>query len=95
MNLFTEEIFIFTPAGDLKTLPYEATPLDFAFEIHTQIGNSCLGAKVNGKLVPLSYTLKSGDQVEIITSSKQKPKEDWLSFVKTSKILAKISMEIE
>lgn len=90
MNLFTEEIFIFTPAGDLKTLPYEATPLDFAFEIHTQIGNSCLGAKVNGKLVPLSYTLKSGDQVEIITSSKQKPKEDWLSFVKTSRAKSKI-----
>ena len=82
MNLFTDEIFVFTPAGDLKTLPVSSTPLDFAFEIHTQVGSKCLGAKVNGKLVPLSYALKSGDQVEIITSNKQTPKEDWLSFVK-------------
>jgi GTP pyrophosphokinase len=90
MNLFTEEIFIFTPAGDLKTLPYESTALDFAYEIHTQVGSKCLGTKVNGKLVPLSHTLKSGDQVEIITSKKQKPKEDWLSFVKTSRAKSKI-----
>ena len=90
MNLFSDEIYIFTPAGDLKTLPYDSTPLDFAFEIHTQIGSRCLGAKVNGKLVPLSYNLKSGDQVEIITSNKQKPKEDWLSFVKTSRAKSKI-----
>ena len=90
MNLFTEEIFIFTPAGDLKTLPFESTALDFAYEIHTQIGSRCLGTKVNGKLVPLSHTLKSGDQVEIITSNKQKPKEDWLSFVKTSRAKSKI-----
>lgn len=90
MNLFTEEIFIFTPAGDLKTLPFESTALDFAYEIHTQVGSKCLGTKVNGKLVPLSHTLKSGDQVEIITSNKQKPKEDWLSFVKTSRAKSKI-----
>lgn len=90
MNLFSDEIFVFTPAGDLKTLPLNATPLDFAFEIHTQVGSKCLGSKVNGKLVPLSYSLKSGDQVEIITSNKQKPKEDWLSFVKTSRAKSKI-----
>ncbi len=95
MNLFTEEIFIFTPAGDLKTLPFESTPLDFAYEIHTQVGSKCLGAKVNGKLVPLSYTLKSGDQVEIITSNKQKPKEDWLSFVKTSRAKSKIKNSLK
>ena len=90
MNLFTDEIFIFTPAGDLKTLPVGSTPLDFAYEIHTQIGSTCLGSKVNGKLVPLSHKLKSGDQVEIITSNKQTPKEDWLNFVKTSRARSKI-----
>jgi len=90
MNLFTDEIFIFTPAGDLKTLPVGSTPLDFAYEIHTQIGSKCLGSKVNGKLVPLSHKLKSGDQVEIITSNKQNPKEDWLNFVKTSRARSKI-----
>ena len=90
MNLFTDEIFVFTPAGDLKTLPVGSTPLDFAFEIHTQVGSKCLGAKVNGKLVPLSNSLKSGDQVEIITSNKQTPKEDWLGFVKTSRAKSKI-----
>jgi GTP pyrophosphokinase len=90
MNLFSDEIFIFTPAGDLKTLPIGATPLDFAYEIHTQVGSRCLGAKVNGKLVPLSKSLKSGDQVEIITSNKQTPKEDWLGFVKTSRAKSKI-----
>ena len=65
MNLFSEEIFIFTPNGDLKTLPKDATPLDFAYEIHTEVGSHCLGAKVNGKLVPFSHILKSGDQVEL------------------------------
>ena len=90
MNLFSEEIFIFTPNGDLKTLPKDATPLDFAYEIHTEVGSHCLGAKVNGKLVPFSHILKSGDQVEIITSNKQSPKEDWLSFVKTSRAKSKI-----
>jgi GTP pyrophosphokinase len=90
MNLFSEEIFIFTPNGDLKTLPKDATPIDFAYEIHTEVGSRCLGAKVNGKLVPFSHSLKSGDQVEIITSNKQSPKEDWLSFVKTSRAKSKI-----
>ena len=90
MNLYTEEIFIFTPNGDLKTLPKGSTPLDFAYEIHTEVGSHCLGAKVNGKLVPFSYILKSGDQVEIITSNNQTPKEDWLNFVKTSRAKSKI-----
>ena len=85
LNLFSSEIFIFTPNGDLKTLPKQATPLDFAFEIHSDVGAHCLGAKVNGKLVPLSHKLSSGDQVEIITSNKQKPKKDWLRFVVTTR----------
>ena len=90
MNLYSNEIFIFTPNGDLKTLPQYSTPLDFAYEIHTEVGSKCLGAKVNGKLVPFSHTLKSGDQVEIITSEKQTPKKDWLNFVKTSRAKSKI-----
>jgi len=90
MNLFSDEIFIFTPKGALKQLPTEATALDFAFEIHTDIGAKCIGAKVNHKLVPLSHKLQNGDQVEIITSSKQVPKEDWLNFVVTAKAKSKI-----
>jgi guanosine-3',5'-bis(diphosphate) 3'-pyrophosphohydrolase len=74
LNLFSEEIYIFTPKGELKTLPHNSTALDFAFDIHTAVGNKCIGAKVNQKLVPLSHPLKSGDQVEILTSKKQKPK---------------------
>jgi len=89
-NLFSEEVFVFTPKGDLKTLQFGATALDFAFEIHTKIGAHCLGAKVNQKLVPLSYQLNNGDQIEILTSAKQKPSEDWLKFVVTSKARTKI-----
>ncbi len=89
-NLFSDEVFVFTPKGELKTLPYGATALDFAFEIHTQIGSRCIGAKVNNKLVPINYVLKNGDQVEILTSAKQKPHEDWLRFVVTSKARTKI-----
>jgi GTP pyrophosphokinase len=89
-NLFSDEVFVFTPKGELKTLPYGATALDFAFEIHTQIGSRCIGAKVNNKLVPINYVLKNGDQVEILTSAKQKPHEDWLRFVVTSKARSKI-----
>lgn len=85
LNLFAEEIFVFTPNGELRRLPSNATALDFAFEIHSRVGVSCIGAKVNSKLVPLSYALKSGDQVEILTSKKQHPKEDWLKYVVTSK----------
>jgi GTP pyrophosphokinase len=90
LNLFAEEIFVFTPQGDVKSLPVGATALDFAFEIHSQVGERCIGAKVNTKLVPLSYVLSSGDQVEIITSRKQKPNESWLDYVITGKAKSKI-----
>lgn len=89
-NLFQEEVFVFTPKGDLKVLPFGATALDFAFEIHTEVGAKCIGAKVNQKLVPISHKLKNGDQVEILTSNKQKPNEDWLNNVITSRAKAKI-----
>jgi GTP pyrophosphokinase len=95
MNLFSDEIFIFTPKGALLQLPLGATALDFAFEIHTDIGAKCIGAKVNHKLVPLSYKLQNGDQVEIITSSKQTPKEDWLSIVVTAKAKSKIKSSLK
>jgi GTP diphosphokinase / guanosine-3',5'-bis(diphosphate) 3'-diphosphatase len=89
-NLFHEEVFVFTPKGELKILPNGSTALDFAFEIHTEIGARCLGAKVNQKLVPLNYILNNGDQVEILTSNKQKPSEDWLRFIVSSKARSKI-----
>ncbi|MES2591644.1 MAG: bifunctional (p)ppGpp synthetase/guanosine-3',5'-bis(diphosphate) 3'-pyrophosphohydrolase [Bacteroidota bacterium] len=90
LNLFAEEIFAFTPKGEIKTLPINSTALDFAFDIHTKIGEKCIGAKVNHKLVPLSYKLKSGDQVEVLTSNKQTPKEDWLGYVVTARAKSKI-----
>ena len=90
LNLHSEEIYVFTPNGDLFSLPKGATTLDFAFRVHTQIGSRCIGAKVNHKLVPLSHPMKSGDQVEIITSRKQKPKEDWLGYVVTASARSKI-----
>ena len=89
-NLFNEEIFVFTPKGDLKVLPTGATALDFAFEIHSQVGLHCLGAKINHKLVPLSQELKNGDQVEVLTSNKQHPSDDWLRYVVTSKARKRI-----
>ncbi len=89
-NLFVEEVFVFTPKGELLILPDRATALDFAFEIHSQIGLHCLGAKVNQKLVPLSFRLRNGDQVEILTSQKQKPNEEWLDYVVTSKARSRI-----
>ena len=95
MNLFSDEIFIFTPKGTLIQLPNGATALDFAFEIHSDIGATCIGAKVNHKLVPLNHPLQNGDQVEIITSSKQTPKEDWLSFVVTAKAKSKIKSSLK
>jgi len=90
MNLFASEIMIFTPKGDLITLPKNSTTLDFAYEIHSEIGNKAIGAKVNHKLVPLNHVLMSGDQVEIITSSKQRIQKEWLENVKTAK--AKLSI---
>ncbi|KLT65738.1 bifunctional (p)ppGpp synthetase/guanosine-3',5'-bis(diphosphate) 3'-pyrophosphohydrolase [Pedobacter sp. BMA] len=95
MNLFSDEIFIFTPKGALIQLPLGATALDFAFEIHTDVGATCIGAKVNHKLVPISYKLQNGDQVEIITSSKQTPKEDWLNTVVTAKAKSKIKSSLK
>jgi len=89
-NLFNEEVFVFTPKGELRTLPRGATALDFAFDIHTEIGAKCLGAKVNQKLVPINYILTNGDQVEILTSNRQKPNQDWLRFAVSSKAKSKI-----
>lgn len=85
LNLYQDEIYVFTPAGDLKRLPVGSTPVDFAFEIHTKVGYHCIGAKVNGKIVPLNTVLKSGDRVEILTSKNQHPNPGWLKFVKTHK----------
>lgn len=95
LNLFADEIFVFTPGGDMKTLPSGATALDFAFEIHSDLGSKCIGAKVNHKLVPLSHKLRSGDQAEILTSNKQTPKEDWLTYVVTAKAKSKIKTAIK
>ncbi|MEQ1552989.1 MAG: bifunctional (p)ppGpp synthetase/guanosine-3',5'-bis(diphosphate) 3'-pyrophosphohydrolase [Ferruginibacter sp.] len=89
-SFLTEEIFVYTPKGEVKMLPVGATALDFAFGVHTAVGSKCIGAKVNHKLVPISYKLKSGDQIEIITSAKQKPNTEWLNFVVTSKAKTKI-----
>jgi len=90
MNLFADEIYVFTPKGELRVLPNGSTILDFAYDIHTAIGDKCIGAKVNNRLVPLSYQLQSGDQLEIITSAKQKPNEEWLRFVKSARAKQKI-----
>ncbi len=90
LNLYAKEIFVFTPGGDLKALPKDATALDFAFAIHTQVGMNCRGAKINGKLKPISQQLNSGDQVEIITSSNQKPNVGWLDFVVTARARTRI-----
>ncbi|HEY0041449.1 MAG TPA: TGS domain-containing protein, partial [Flavisolibacter sp.] len=89
-SFLAEEIYIYTPKGDVKMLPISATALDFAFAVHSEVGVKCIGAKVNHKLVPISHKLRSGDQVEIITSNKQKPSEDWLNFVVTAKARSKI-----
>ncbi len=89
-GLYTDEVFVFTPKGDLRQLPAGSTVLDFAFDIHTAVGASCVGAKVNGKNVTIRYVLQNGDHVSIIRSKTQKPKRDWLSFVVTSKAKTKI-----
>ena len=90
MNLFPEEVYVFTPKGEVKSFPKGATPVDFAYSIHSDIGDRCVAAKVDGRLVPLDYKLKSGSVVEIITSSKQHPSKDWLAFVKTPRARSKI-----
>ena len=90
VDLFPDEVYVFTPKGDVKELPKGATPIDFAYSIHTAIGHHCVGAKVNGRLVPLKYQLKNGDSIEIITSSRQTPSKDWLKVVKTPRARTKI-----
>ncbi|MBR44580.1 MAG: (p)ppGpp synthetase [Gemmatimonadetes bacterium] len=85
MDLFRGEIFVFTPDGDVKALPTGATPIDFAYSVHTEVGHNCAGAKVNGRIAPLSRELRNGDAIEILTNTKQRPTRDWLSFVKTSR----------
>ena len=95
LNLYAGEIYVFTPNGELKTLPKKATALDFAFSIHTDVGLKCMGVKVNGKLVSLSHQIGSGDQVEVITSKKQRPRKDWLRFVITSRAKSKIKAALK
>ena len=94
LDLFSDEIVVFTPNGEMRNLPSKATALDFAYDIHTQVGRQCIGAKVNHKLVPLSQPLRSGDQIEIITSKKQQPKEDWLNYVVTAKARQRIKQSL-
>ncbi|MBK8511238.1 MAG: bifunctional (p)ppGpp synthetase/guanosine-3',5'-bis(diphosphate) 3'-pyrophosphohydrolase [Saprospiraceae bacterium] len=94
-NLFNEEIYVYTPKGDVRILPKGATALDFAFSIHTDLGSRCTGIKVNNKLVPMGYRLEHGDQVQIITNSKQKPSEGWLKLVVTGKAKAKIRQSLK
>jgi GTP pyrophosphokinase len=94
LNLFREEIYVFTPKGELRVLPVGATILDFAYDIHTAIGDRCIGAKVNNRLMPLSYELQNGDQLEIITSSKQKPNDEWLKFVVSARARQKIKASL-
>ncbi|MDQ3556531.1 MAG: bifunctional (p)ppGpp synthetase/guanosine-3',5'-bis(diphosphate) 3'-pyrophosphohydrolase [Gemmatimonadota bacterium] len=90
IDLFQDEIFIFTPQGDVKQLPKGATPIDFAFAVHSEVGMRCSGAKVNGRIAPLSRELKNGDTVEVLTDAKQRPSRDWLAFVKTARARNKI-----
>jgi len=91
VNLFPHEVFVFTPEGEVIALPYNATTIDFAYQVHTDLGCHCQSAKVNGKTVPLRYKLRNGDQVEIMTSEEASPSRDWLAFVKTSKARNRIS----
>jgi len=90
IDLYPEDVYVFTPKGEVKRFPVGATPLDFAYSVHTQLGNQCIGAKVNGKIVPLRYKLNSGDVIEILRSSKQHPSKDWLRIAKTSRAKTKI-----
>jgi len=95
IDLFPDDVYVFTPAGEIKTLPRGATPIDFAYLIHTEVGNQCAGAKVNGRMVPLQYELKTGDAVSIITQKNHHPSKDWLNFVKTVKARSRIRQWIK
>ena len=95
MDLYEDEVFVFTPKGDLWKFPVGATMLDFAYHIHSKLGNTCTGGRINGKVVPIRYQLKSGDQVEILTSANQKPRQEWLSIVKTSRAKSKIRLALK
>ena len=90
VDLFNDEVFVFTPKGDVKSFPRGATPVDFAYSIHSDVGDHCVGAKANGKIVPLRYKLRNGDQLEVITNTSAHPSKDWLSFVKTSRAQQKV-----
>jgi GTP pyrophosphokinase len=90
IELFPDQVYVLTPKGEAKEFPLGSTPVDFAYKIHTEVGNRCSGAKINGRLVPLKYELKNGDVVEILTSKSQRPRKDWLTFVKTPEARARI-----
>jgi guanosine-3',5'-bis(diphosphate) 3'-pyrophosphohydrolase len=90
LDLFSDEVYVFTPKGDVRAFPHGATPVDFAYAVHTEVGNHCVGAKVNGRIVPLKYKLRSGDTIEVITSPDRAPSKDWLNFVVTSRAKVKI-----
>ena len=95
IELFPNEVYVFTPRGDVMTLPKGATPVDFAYGIHSEVGNQCMGAKVDGRMVPLTYELKTGERIDIITSSNHRPSSDWLNFVKTAKARSRIRQHIK
>ena len=95
MDLYEDEVFVFTPRGDLLKFPVGATVLDFAYHIHSKVGNQCTGGRINGRVVPIRYPLKSGDQVEVLTSANQKPRQEWLNIVKTSRAKSKIRLALK
>lgn len=95
LDLYPDEVYVFTPSGDVKALPRGATPVDFAYEVHTEVGHRCVGARVNGKLVPLKQELQNGDSIEILTSVNHRPSKDWLKFVKSSKAINRIRQWIK